>query len=847
MSASPPFPPAGSLPTGASPEESLQQGLAALKGRRYATAIQRFSTLHQDDTLPKSLRLKAHMGLIQGLHKNRQTAEAVSLCQPLCHHPKAEVRQWAQATLAKLATVPLRESAQPSETPVSGSEAAPSTTDLSGFQPLEPTAPPPTGLVSLSSDSVVPATQSVEELSSKSSSAALSSFRNTPLNPDNLNTSLDQTPAMADAASLRHDPASPPLSEADKPLSHSAAAASAPTPVPAETEEPASMPESEPTVPSWEFPPDDRLAQLRPLPSATGRPFDQWTGWGVQGITAIALFWICRLWVQEGLTLLARGLQPLQRIVPLPLGWRYQDHTILVILTLGGLLLASPWILDWLLMHAYGQKSLSIQTLKQTHPEGCRLLRRIGQQQGWLLPAMRKLPTPVPLMFSYGWLPRYGRIVVSQGLLDSLTDDELATLMGYELSHFTTWTLPLMSLIATLLQLLHQGYWQMAQWGDRQQNQGLKTLVAGLSTLAYGLYWLLRKVCVLAAQARVASGDRQAVAWTGNPNALVRALVKLEAGIAAAIGQAGQTPPLLESLDLFLPCSYEAAISRGSVYPDPAFRTLFTWDTQNPYRHWLALNSSHPPLGERIKQLTKIAVQWQLTPALPPLDSTAQVSIRSQAAFWDYWVPFLQQISPYGAPAAGIVVAMLMWFLGGLFKPLGVWQIDWFYGDQSLLQGGILLGLGLGILLRINRYFPDITATNRTNNPTVATLLKNPMGLPTDSRSVRLTGTLIGRQGIANWCCQDLILKTPNGLLKLHFFSSLGAFGNLFIHPNHPTNWIRRPIELQGWFRKGGIGWMDVDLWRQSGKVVVRGNHPIWSVVLSLCFCALGIYQLLQG
>ncbi|MEL6762650.1 MAG: M48 family metalloprotease [Cyanobacteria bacterium J06607_6] len=451
-------------------------------------------------------------------------------------------------------------------------------------------------------------------------------------------------------------------------------------------------------------------------------------------------------------------------------------------------------------------------------------------------------------MFSYGWLPRHSRIVISRGLRNQLSDEELATLIGYELSHLTRWTLPLMSLVALLLQLLHQGYWQSAQLGDRTSSRLVRSLAAGLSALSYLLYWLVRKVATPAARARVLGSDRQTVTWTGNPNGLMRALVKLETGIADSIVQTGYTPPWVESTDLLTPCGYETALGFGSLFPAPLSLEMLQWDIQNPYRRWLALNSSHPLLGERLKRLTGYAQRWQLLPELPfpELDDPSH-STKRRRSFGSDLAAFLLQISPYIGPLVGVTVAMLLWFLGGVFEPLGLQRVAWIYGDRSVLWGSLLLGLGMGIMMRINAYFPDITSTNRFQQSAVPALLKSPLALPTDSHPVRLEGTLLGRPGIANWLGQDLMLATPTQLFKLHFSSLLGPPGNLLSHPQHPIDWLGQPIEVQGWYRRGAIAWIDVDLFLTARQVVTRAQHPLWSVVLSLCCCASGLLILFRG
>jgi Zn-dependent protease with chaperone function len=618
------------------------------------------------------------------------------------------------------------------------------------------------------------------------------------------------------------------------------AAAEFPSELPPQASEPLPSTESATVL---EFQSTDRLDRPRKLPAS---PAWLWQAWISQAIGAIALFWLCRALMQLNLAILATLLTPFSRVFNFSLQWRFRDCTGITIIILIALFLASPWVLDWLLRTTARLKTLPIQKLQKTHPEGCKLLRRISQKQGWLMPLLQELPTSAPLIFSYGWLPRHTRIVVSRGLLQQLTDDEVATLIGYEMSHVMNRTLPFMSLVAVLLQLCHQGYWQVAQWGNRHRNRFFRLSAAAIAAICYGVYWLFRKVNVLASRSRVLLSDREAAVWTGNPNALMRALVKLDVGIAAAIVQTGYTPPLVESTDLLTPVGYEAAIGLGSLFPDEHFLNAIAWDIHNPYRRWLAINSSHPGLGARFRRLTSYAQRWQLLPALPlPTLPTTRKS--KSPRFGTQWGAFLIQISPYLGPFLGIAVALLLWFLGGVFEPLGLRRVGWLYGDRSVLWGSLLLGLGMGIMIRINAYFPDITAGNRLANPPLPTLYQDPLQLPTVSQPVRLSGQLLGRPGIANWLGQDLILATPTALLKLHFFSPLGPVGNLLMHPRHPSNWVGQPLEVQGWYRRGAIAWLDVDAFFQTGKLVTKASHPLWSVALSLISCTFGLFILVRG
>lgn len=860
MSDLPPSTPSGTSASEGTPDDRLQQGLAALQQQNYAQAAHCLSNLSQDRAASGTVRLKARMGLVKALWGDGQTAAAIAIAQKLATHPQPKVQQWAINRLKQWL---------PSATPSSPSSSIRSPEDRSGFQPLAAQVPssPPLASETPPKGNDLSGFQPLDDVGYQSSSQPLQSPHPTPSRrQDKAQPSATAAPGTISSLSASSGEGKATQSTSDDdvnetapPTSHSLfhyeqlnrppsplAAAAAPSPTTAEAAEEDAIADSRdgPTAELLQFQYAGRLPRLRAVPQRHQELLQLWL---ILGVSAIALFWLCRALIQWLLSRLASFLELFDSLVSIPLAWRYQSHTFLVLFMLLGLLLASPWWLDWILKRTAGLTPLSIKELQKTHPEGCRLLRRISQQRDWLLPLLRELPTDVPLIFSYGWLPRYNRIVISRGLLNQLDDPELATLIGYELSHATRWLLPYMSLVTGLLQSLYQGYWQLAQWGNRRPDRVIKVAAATGSTICYTLYWLIRKLHVPLSKVRVLGGDRQTVEWTGNPNALMRALIKLEHGIAQSIADIGYTPPLLESTDLLTPCGYEAAITPGSIFPDLSFLDGLYWDIQNPYRRWFSINSSHPRLGERLNRLAGYAARWQLSAEIPfPMLSHA-ASRPAQVSFWDRWPAFLTQIAPYLGPFLGIAAALLLWFLGGIFEPLGLRQLGWVYGDRSVLWGSLLLGLGMGIMVRINTYFPDITPIRRRNAPPLPELLRDPLALPTDSQPVCLEGTLLGRRGMANWLCQDLILKTPTGLLKLHFLSILGAFGNLLIHPNHPTNWVGRSLAVQGWYRRGAIAWLDVEVFLTSGKAVAKANHPLWAVVLSLLFCGLGLLILFRG
>lgn len=804
----------------AEPETVLNTGLAALRQQRYAEAVASLSKLQQNDSVPLRIRLKAQVGLAKAYGKLGQTEQAIALCQQLAQAPQSQVRTWAERLLNQLPPPPATDS-----TPTAASEPAPQSPSGSPSSTTHPSSEASadlTGFVPLSAEPANSA-QTVHKPSEQPGR---------PPEATGSDTSQAQPPTNYTGASLFHYETLN-RQESSMPSQETRAA---PTPAPA-----AASPSPPATGGQG-----DRAATGPQVPPKQASRFSLAL---CQAMTAIALGLLLHGLIRGTFGLCLWTLQQLDKVLPIPRpypAFLYQDHDLLMILILVGLLLSAPWWLDRLLAWSSRQRPLSIRQLKGQHPEGVRQLRQVCQQQGWLLPELRQIPTSMPLIFSYGWLPRNTRLVVSQGLLTQLDEAELAALYAYELAHLKTWTLPLMTLIGGLLQLLHQSYWQVARWGDRCSAKALRAIAIVISALCYGLYWLIRNVGIPLSRLRAHHGDEQSIAWTQRPNALTKALLKVARGTATTTVEREHTPPLLESLDILMPVGCQNSLTVGSLPQTAALSEMLSWDRQNPYRRWLSLNNTHPLWGERLEKLTNAALDNHLDPEIPLPPPATTVRLRGKDAFSDYWFPFLQQIAPFIGPLIGFAIAMGLWFLGGLIKPMDVARISWLYGDAPVIYCGILLGIGLGILLRINRYFPDIPSRSRTPSR-ISDLLKNPLALPTDSRPVHVQGKLLGRRGIANGLCQDFWLQTSGGLIKLHILSSLGPIGNLFLYPMHPTQLIGQSIAVSGWFRRGGTAWIDADQLYWNGRSPIRSHHPIWSTFLSVLFSLWGIYVLVSG
>jgi Zn-dependent protease with chaperone function len=580
-----------------------------------------------------------------------------------------------------------------------------------------------------------------------------------------------------------------------------------------------------------------------------------------QILTVIALLWFMPRLVEFFMDTANDMIRELPLIRPLQL--LYRDPTQFVYLTLGILFIFSPWILDSCLKIGCGLQALPMTTLFQRSPETNRLLRSYCQQRNWPVPALKLLPTTAPIVMSYGCLPRFTRIVVSQGVLDQLTEEELAVILTREVAQMGHGDLFILSFVTIITQIPYLIYGQLShiteqfahrnslllpQWVPQMLQSGIKVIypvVRGIgfvvAPLCYGLFWILRGFGLWLSRRRVYYSDRAACNLTGNPNALTRAVVKIAMGLAEEVQQQGKTPFLLEGFELLMPVSYRQALTFGSLAPYYSLVSLLQWDVSNPYHPWLEINNSHPVIGDRLRLLGRYAQFWKVE---AELDLT---KLPAASPSLDYSKLLLQ-----GAPFFGLVVGLLIgcfiWLLGGIFATLGIWQLEWLWGDPAILMGCIPIGCGLGLFLRMNAFFPELKPTQRLTQPHLGELYQNPQQIPVDSLGICIDGQLLGRSIMGNRMGQDLILSTPTGLVKLHYVPSLTPLANFWPRFPHPADWVSQPVQVIGWWRRGASPWIDVErIQTVNQRVQIHGGHAVWLTLIAGILAFWGVWLVFQG
>ncbi|MDB9495029.1 M48 family metalloprotease, partial [Spirulina subsalsa CS-330] len=597
----------------------------------------------------------------------------------------------------------------------------------------------------------------------------------------------------------------------------------------------------------------------------------RWKFWLRLGGSAIAFYFLLRVSILASLGLIKTAILSLRLPGIAPPLWLDAEPQRLILAVLLLCLILSPWALDLLLTRLAKQQPYALYQLAATFPESAKVLQRLTRHAKIPMPTLKLLPIGAPLTFTYGNLPRTSRLVMSEGLLAAVEDEELAALLTTQIAAIAHRDVSILSAVITLLHVPFLLYLGSATAGERGRDwvqhqtkipDRIRTILAAIvegiggigAALAYGYYWLWRVPLLYFSRQRQYYGDRFAAEFTGNPNALSRGLLKVAIATARHIEQRGSTLWLLESVDLLLPIGHRQALSLGSLPDKTPFAEVLTWECTNPYRHWLALMNSHPLMGDRLYLLNRYANHWQLPPEInlptliPPPKTPLQ--ILEQLANSYKALPILQSAVISGL-FFGVVMRGSFWFIGAAADVLSywfpLWRLIWLANAQPFLDGCILIAFSLSLMVWINGYFPDVRVTPSRANPRIEDLMRDTKAVPPQSEGVKLTGELIGRRGLKNWLAQDLMLKTASGSIKLHFFTKAGPLGNLFPKPTRPEQLIGQKVTVLGWLRRGSTLWIDVDVIRPRQGEGTRSGYPVWITALAILAALWGSWLIWQA
>jgi Zn-dependent protease with chaperone function len=499
----------------------------------------------------------------------------------------------------------------------------------------------------------------------------------------------------------------------------------------------------------------------------------------------------------------------------------------------------SPPIMDLMQNWLYKTQWMTLQDLAASSPETADVIKRVCQDHNIRNPRLGLIPDQNPTAFTYGSLPNSARLVVSEGLFTYLDEDEVAAVYAHELGHIVHWDFAIMTVAATLVQVIYLLYCFIRSigrvFGDNDKS-GVQAGATSLAMVAYVFYLVGTYLSMYLSRTREYFADQFAAEVTGNPNALSRALVKIAYGIMEEGSRSAEPSKLLAGTRVLGICDHKSASASGTAYRVAADSSqigeVFLWDMFNPWGWWLELSSTHPLTGKRVRALSNYAEQLGI---VQEFNMGKIIGLGKNLSKSRLYGNFFLDICLYSAEMIGLLGGGVIGFIlmTASHNPKFAWILP-------------ILGLSLGIACKTLVMYPSFKDSKQTD---VLSLMSDPYASPLRGKPVQLSGTVIGRGDAGYIAGSDVMLQDKTGLLYIHHASRLGPIGNFLFGLRRVKRLIGAEVAAVGWFRRGTSQWLDSIRLTTTDGTIVNSYHRFWSFVCSggLLLFAIMLWKILPA
>jgi Zn-dependent protease with chaperone function len=166
---------------------------------------------------------------------------------------------------------------------------------------------------------------------------------------------------------------------------------------------------------------------------------------------------------------------------------------VAVIITIAfntGVFFLSPMLMDLIQNWLYKTRWVSLKDIERISPEAAQTIQKICQQKKIQQPRFGIIDDQNPTAFTYGSLPNTARLVVSQGLFTYRDEEEVATVYAHEMGHIVHWDFAVMTLGATLVQMMYLIYSFARRMSRGKGDNKIKNALGTAAIAAYIFYFI---------------------------------------------------------------------------------------------------------------------------------------------------------------------------------------------------------------------------------------------------------------------------------------------------------------------------------------------------------------------
>jgi heat shock protein HtpX len=236
---------------------------------------------------------------------------------------------------------------------------------------------------------------------------------------------------------------------------------------------------------------------------------------------------------------------------------------LIALIIAAGTNLFSYWNADKLVLSMHSAQEVD----EHSAPELVAIVRELAQHAGLPMPRVYVMDSPQPNAFATGRNPQRAAVCASTGLLNTLSRDEIAGVIGHELAHVRnhdTLTMTITATIAGAISMLAQ-FGMFFRGGGRGNNGGLGIVGSILMLILAPLAAMIVQMAI--SRTREYTADNLGARISGRPDALASALVKISRMAEGIPNDTAEAHPTTAPLFIINPLSSRGMDNLFSTHP----------------------------------------------------------------------------------------------------------------------------------------------------------------------------------------------------------------------------------------------------------------------------------------
>ena len=437
-------------------------------------------------------------------------------------------------------------------------------------------------------------------------------------------------------------------------------------------------------------------------------------------------------------------------------------------------------------------------------------IENICRENNMKYPRIGYIDDSSPNAFTYGHTKNDARIVLTKGIFELLTEDEVKAVVGHELGHAVHYDMLFMTM-AQLVPLVLYFIYEVTILDNRSNNNKNSSYAELIGLIAYLFYLFSNYIILWLSRTREYYADDFSIKVTKNPNSLVQALVKIGYGLTTtADSNKKHSVSRSNALGIFDSKTSKTLVvssySKSGSIDKNMIKNAMKWEMWNPWAFIYQLNSTHPLISRRLLEISKSSKEYNQEPYII-------FDLQKEESYVD---DFLIDLLISWMPLIGILLAILIFFIYLLYPVM----------SPFIVVGIMLLVMIFTWKIKVNRRYKN----KDYNKTTVSSLLEKVKVSEITSIPCEIEGTIIGRGNPGCIFNEDFVIRDETGIIFLDYKQPLKLQDKIFALFKAPE-YFNKTAKIKGWYRRSPVPYIEINTIEVDGKVKRLCSYPTYKVI----------------